>query len=238
MAEIEVTRAGAAAGVARDGRTGGPIVERTGFRLSWGAIFAGFVVATALQMVLTTLGAAIGLAAFDPGQGDSAAGLGIGAAVWFGLTALASMFIGGMTTGRMAGILTRGDGMIHGVVMWGLSLLLALYLGSVGVGRLLGGITGFVSQTASSAVGGAVSGAGAAAGGGVNVSESQQQQAQNTAQEAQAQIQQQAGQVQQRAGEVAGDAANVASKGAWTALLLMGLSVAAAAFGAGRTARE
>lgn len=233
MAEIDVTRT----------RAADPVIEHTGFRLSWGAIFAGFVVATALQMVLTTLGAAIGLAAFDPGQGDSATGLGIGAAVWFALTAIISMFIGGMTTGRMAGILTRGDGMIHGVVMWGVSLLLALYLGSVGVGRVLGGVTGFVSQTASSAVGGAVSGAGAAGGaaaaqGGVNVSESQQQQAEQAAQNAGQQIQQQAGQVSAQAGEVAGDAANVAAKGAWGALLLMGLSVAAAAFGAGSKARE
>lgn len=44
--------------------------------------------------------------------------------------------------------------------------------------------------------------------------------------------------LQQRAGQVAGEAANTASKAAWGALLLMGLSVAAAAFGAGRTARE
>ncbi len=156
--------------------------------------------------------------------------------------AIVSMFVGGMTTGRMAGILTRGDGMVHGVVMWGVSLLLALYLGSVGVGRVLGGVTGFVSQTTSQAVGGAVSGAGAAGGaaaaqGGVNVSEGQQQ-AQQAAQDAQQQVQQQAGQVRQQAGEVAGDAANVAAKGAWGALLLMGLSVAAAAFGAGMKARE
>ena len=241
MAEIDVTRAstsGTTAGVRRD-----PLVERTGFRLSWGGIFAGFVVATSLQMVLTTLGAAIGLAAFDLGQGDSAASLGIGAAIWFAVTALVSMFIGGQTAGKLAGVLTRGDGMLHGVVMWGLSLLLAIYLGSTGVGRVLGGVTSFLGQTASSAAGGAVSGAGAvgasaAQNGGLDVPEGQQQQAQNAAQNAQQQIQQRAPELQAKAGEIGDKAANTGAKAAWGALLVMGLSVAAAAFGAGSTARK
>lgn len=232
MAEIGVTRERAT--------VADVVYERTGFRLSWGAIFAGFVVATALQMVLTTLGAAIGLTAYDPGQGDSASALGIGAAVWFAATALISMFIGGQTTGRLAGILTRGDGMLHGVIMWALSLLFAIYLASTGVGRLLGGVTDIFARTASSVVGGAVGSAGelgaAAAQGDVNVDITQQQQ--NQAQSAAQDVQQQVSQVGQQAGEVAGDAANVASKAAWTALLVMGLSVAAAAFGAGSKARE
>jgi hypothetical protein len=115
MAEIDVTRP------RRDDRD--VLVERTGFRLSWGGIFAGFVVATALQMVFSTLGAAIGLTAFDPGQGDSARSLGIGVLVWFAVSAIISMWVGGTTTGRLAGVLTRGDGMLHGIVMWSLSLL-------------------------------------------------------------------------------------------------------------------
>jgi hypothetical protein len=243
MAEIDVTRRTAAAGTTTHAAHLDPVVERTGFRLSWGGIFAGFVVATALQMVLTTLGAAIGMAAFDPGQGDSAASLGIGAALWFAVTALISMFIGGMTCGKLAGILTRGDGMMHGVIMWGLSLLLAIYLGSTGAGKVLGGVTGFLGQTASSAVGGAVSGAGAvgasaAENGGIDVPQGAQQDAQAAAQSAQQQIQQQAPQVQARAEQVAGDAANTGAKAAWGALLVMGLSVAAAAFGAGSTARK
>lgn len=317
MAEIDVQR-----------RVRADEYERTGFRLSWGAVFAGFVVATALQMVLSTLGAAIGLVAFDPGQGDSGSGLGIGAAVWFAVTALVSMFIGGMTTGRLAGILTRGDGMIHGVIMWSLSLLLALYMGSVGLGRVLGGATSLLTSATSAAVGGVTSAAGsvgsevirqqsndgereldfdalqrevettleqtgnpalsadslgnqaqAAGQTATQTSASNQQVArevgdllrsragqvdreelvnviaartgrspeesgriadrvQSSVQSARGQLSQAAGQVQEKAGEAAGQAANVTSKALWGALLLMGLSVAAAAFGAARTARE
>jgi len=238
MAEIEVTRRSTAAGTTTHADA---VVERTGFRLSWGGIFAGFVVATALQMVLTVLGAAVGMAAFDPGQGDSAASLGIGVALWFAVTALVSMLIGGMTCGKLAGILTRGDGMLHGVIMWGLSLLLAVYLGSTGVGKVLGGITGFLGQTASSAVGGAVSGAGAmgataAENGGIDVPQGAQQDAQAAAQNAQQQLPQ--AQAQAQAGQAADKAANTGARAAWGALLVMGLSVAAAAFGAGSTARR
>lgn len=156
MAEIDVTRT--RAGV-EDG-----VVERTGFRLSWGGIFAGFVIATALQMVFTTLGAAIGLTAFDPGQGDSARALGIGVIVWFAVAALVSMWIGGMTTGRLAGVLTRGDGMLHGVVMWSLSLLLALYMGSVGFGRVMGGAVDLLTRTTAATAGAAVSTVGSVGG--------------------------------------------------------------------------
>lgn len=294
--------------------------ERTGFRLSWGAIFAGFVVATAIQMVLSVLGIAVGLTAFDPGQGDSAGGLGIGAAIWFVLTAVISLFVGGLTTGRLAGVLTPGDGRLHGVVMWSLSALLAVYFVSVGAGSLLGGAFNVLSRATAAAAGGVASSVGqlgAAAvnqAGGMDLGALQREiettlaqtgnpalqpdslgaqaeavQGQATsgtdnralAQELTERVRQTAGQVdredminvitartgmsraeaesaatriesaassarsqvssaaqdvQQQAGQAAGDAANVASKAAWAALLAMGLSVAAAAFGAGRTA--
>ena len=67
---------------------------RTAFRLSWGAVFAGLVVATVLQIVLTLLGTAVGLAAWDPGE--SARGLGLGAGIWAIFSILISLFMGGL----------------------------------------------------------------------------------------------------------------------------------------------
>lgn len=309
-------------GVAHRDRDEEVLVERTGFRLSWGAIFAGFIVATALQMVLSVLGIAVGFAAFDPGQGDSAGELGTGAALWFALTAIISLFVGGLTTGRLAGVLTRGDGRLHGVVVWGLSTLLAVYFASIGAGTLMGGAFDFAARTTSAVAGSAVGAVGqigsAAAGQAGNVDfqalqreietaleqtgnpalqpDSLQQQigaargqaaggadnealardlaervrqtagqvdrqdlvnvitartgmgqaeaeqlatrVESAAASAGSQVASAAENVQQQAGDVAGDAANVASKAAWAALLVMGLSLAAAVFGAGRTARD
>ena len=153
MTEIDVTRTTASRA---------PLLERTGFRLSWGAILAGVVVATALQVTLTVLGLAIGLGAWDPGDGMR--GFGIGAGVWVLLTALVTLFIGGMTAGRLAGVLTRGDGALHGIVLWGVSSLLAVWMAASGAGALLGGAFGVLGQTAAAATSGVVGAAGQVAG--------------------------------------------------------------------------
>ncbi len=60
----------------------------------------------------------------------------------------------------------------------------------------------------------------------------------NAAANARAQVSSTVQDVRQQAVEVADDAASAASKALWAALLIMGLSVAAATFGAGRTAPE
>ena len=144
-------------GVAREGREHDALIEHTGFRLSWGAIFAGFVIATVLQMALSLLGVGLGFLGWDPG--DPLRNLGIGAAIWFALTAIITMFIGGMTTGRLAGVLTRGDGALHGVVMWSLSTLLAIYLVSSGASYVLGGVFGFLTNAVTTTVGAVATGA-------------------------------------------------------------------------------
>ena len=51
-------------------------------RLSWGAISAGFVGAAVIQIVLSVLGLAISLSAFDPGR-NSFGGYGVGVTIWF-----------------------------------------------------------------------------------------------------------------------------------------------------------
>lgn len=147
-----------------------PVIERTGFRLSWGAVIAGMVIATVVHVVLTLLGLTIGLGVWD--SGDPVRDLGIGAGIWLLASAIIALFIGGLTTGRLAGVLTRGDGMLHGMLMWGLSTLLALWLVGSGVGALVGGtfnILGSTFGTAAQGVAGAVS-AGARQAGDVDMS--------------------------------------------------------------------
>ncbi len=121
-------------------------------RLSWGAIFAGLLVATALQLVFAVLGAAVGLAAWDT---DSGSVLGMGAAIWAAVTMLVALYIGGGTTGRLAGVLTRKDGMLHGILVWATSLLFAVLMISSGVKAMAGAtfsVFGSVAGVAASAV--------------------------------------------------------------------------------------
>lgn len=139
-----------------------PLIERTGFRLSWGAILAGMFVATALHMVLALIGTAIGFAAWDPGDRVDTLGGSLG--IWVVVSGIISLFVGGLTTGRLAGILTRGDGALHGVVLWSVSSLFVAWLVLSGLGTLLGGAFGILGQATSGVVSAAGSGVGQLAG--------------------------------------------------------------------------
>ena len=201
-------------------------------RVSWGAVFAGLVIATALQVVLTVLGAAIGLTALD--GPDSGRAFGIGAGIWALLVPIITLFIGGSMAGRLANLRDRADGFIHGALVWGLALLLATYLLGTGASRILGGTL----NLAGNLTGSAVSAAGSVASRS-DVDADAVAQARDRA-EAEARdrgitnqdARNKAAAIRESAGEVADTAQAVAAGGAWLALLALGLSLAAAAFGA------
>ena len=225
MAEINVQRSERVV----DGTTGwGGALSR----VSWGAVFAGLVIATALQVVLTVLGAAIGLTALD--GPDSARAFGIGAGLWALLVPLVTLFVGGMTAGRLANVRDRTDGFIHGSLVWGLSLLLATYLIGTGASRILGGtlnLAGNLTGTAVSAAGNVASRTDVDAGD-VRDAQARLEAAARERGLTEEQARSQVAEVRQSAGEIADQAQGVAAGGAWLALLALGLSLAAAAFGA------
>ncbi len=212
----------------------GTTADRPGVlsRVNWGAVFAGLVLATALQVVLTVLGAAIGLTALD--GADSGKAFGVGAGIWALLVPLVTLFVGGMTAGRLANVRERADGFIHGALVWGLSLLLATYLLGTGASRILGGTL----NLAGNLTGGAVSAAGnVASRPDLDAGDVQgvRDRAEAEARErgvTQQDVQNKVAEVRESAGDVADTAQAVAAGGAWVALLALGLSLAAAAFGA------
>jgi hypothetical protein len=138
--------------IAPGGVTGWPGYERRRFRVSWGAIFAGVVVAAATNIVLTVLGIAIGSTVWDRGEAES---IGIGAVVWTLISLLISLFVGGLTAGRMAGLLSRRDSRLHGIVMWSVFTLLMLWIMSMGLGTIAGSTFGFLGQAATTPATGA-----------------------------------------------------------------------------------
>jgi ElaB/YqjD/DUF883 family membrane-anchored ribosome-binding protein len=147
-------------GMARGPEVRDPMVEQTGFRLSWGAIVAGMLVATALHVALSLFGMAIGLDVYEPG--DRLRTLGGTLGIWVVVSGIIALFVGGLTTGRLAGILTRGDGALHGVVLWSLSTVLTAWLVASGLTTVVGGTFGMVERTTAAAAGGIASTIGAA----------------------------------------------------------------------------
>ena len=101
---------------------------KTPTRLSWGAVFAGVVIAVAVQLVLGILGAGIGLTMVDPVEGTTpgAAGFGIGAGIFWLITTVIALGAGGYAAARVAGVHDRFDALVHGLVVWGVTLILTL----------------------------------------------------------------------------------------------------------------
>ena len=154
--------------------------------VDWAAIIAGAVVASAIGVVFAGFGAALGLSALSPEEGEGSGTLSlILTGLWALVTILVSYGAGGYVAGRMR---RRFEGAtpdevsardaIHGMVVWGLGVLIGAWIaGSVlgtaanAVGNVVGGAAqavGSVVQGAGQAVGGAASAAAEAATGGEN----------------------------------------------------------------------
>ena len=113
-------------------------------RISWGAIFAGAIIALATQLVLTLIGTAVGLATLNPATGQNPTGttLGLGAAVWLAISSLVSLFLGGYVAGRLGGTF---NGWLHGLATWATVTMLTILLLTTAAGGLIGTASGLAN---------------------------------------------------------------------------------------------
>src|SRR4051812_24932438 len=132
------------------------VAPLSGFRISWGGIWAGVLTVMGTLLFLTTLGLAIGISAIDPRQTDAGT-FGTGAAIWSGLSLLIALFVGGMAATRLGMVFDRAAGAFEGALVWVLSFLIVLWLASSGVQLVASGISSLFSgigQTVGAAAGG------------------------------------------------------------------------------------
>lgn len=133
------------------------VAPLSGFRISWGGIWAGVLTVMGTLLFLTTLGLAVGVSAVDPGQTDAGT-VGTGAAVWSGLSLLVALFVGGMAATRLGMVFDRAAGAFEGALVWVLSFLIVLWLATSGVRLVASGISELFSgigQTVGSTISGA-----------------------------------------------------------------------------------
>lgn len=116
--------------------------------LSWSAIFGGVVAALGIWALLYAFGLAVGLSAINPNDPSSAKGSGIFGGVWGVFVPLVALFVGGGIAGRGAGLINRGGGAIHGLVVWGVTTLFGAFL----VGNLIMSTIGGLAQVGAGAV--------------------------------------------------------------------------------------
>ncbi|GAN77322.1 hypothetical protein [Acidisphaera rubrifaciens] len=120
-------------------------------RVSWPAIFAGVVLAVAVEAALGMLGAGIGLGLAAPAQNPDAATLGTGGAIWALASTVIALLAGSYAAARLAGIPTRFDGVLHGLVIWAVTLLFTAWLLTSAIGGVVGGAFSLLGHTLSSA---------------------------------------------------------------------------------------
>lgn len=116
-------------------------------RISWGGVLAGALAAITISFLLNLLGMGIGLNSIDP-MTDSQpfAGLGIGTIIWWVLSNLAALFVGGLIAARAAGLPSATDGGLHGFLAWGVYLVISVLFITSLTGSIFSGMGSLVSS--------------------------------------------------------------------------------------------
>lgn len=116
-------------------------------RVSWGAIFAGVVVALVIQLALGLLGIGIGFGTMNPAdEQNPVQTISIATGIWLIISTLIALFVGGWASGRLTGSPVENDGMWHGFVTWGLVTLFTFYLLTSAVGQVLNTTASAIGQ--------------------------------------------------------------------------------------------
>ncbi len=92
----------------------------------WSAIWGGVFVFAAIWTVFEVLGFAIFAGPHTLANPQS--GIGAGMAIWTIVLTIIAMYVAGLETGRLAGVVSRHNGLVHGMMMFGLSVVSAIVL--------------------------------------------------------------------------------------------------------------
>ena len=112
------------------------MASHTHRRISWAAIFGGVVLVVVVQLLLSTLGAGIGLGTVNMNAGTTpdAGNLGMGAGIWWVISSCIALFCGGYVAAWLVRFEVRFDGVLHGIIAWGIATLLTIYLLTSAIG--------------------------------------------------------------------------------------------------------
>jgi hypothetical protein len=195
-------------------------------RVKWSAVFAGWAVGLAIQMVLTLMGLGFGAWAIDIRESNPGQGIPIGAALWTGVSMLISAFAGGYVTSRLSGSYVRSDGIYHGIVVWGVNWLIFAWLTTTAMATIVGGafsVFGTTLQTLGQGVSSAASTAASKVGGNISLSTDDLRRQLESVLQATGKKELQPGEIQKDAGQAAaagksGQPLSQVSEGAWSEL--------------------
>ena len=111
-------------------------------RVRWGPILGGIAIAISTQLILSALGAAIGLSAGAGGANAGNVGLGVG--IWAIISLLIALFLGGWIMAMTCGPMNNKTALLNAAILWATTLALSSWL-------LVSGISGTFGVIASNA---------------------------------------------------------------------------------------
>jgi hypothetical protein len=127
-------------------------------RVSWGSVIAGVILSLVVYLILSVLGAAIGMSALSPlSRPNPLQGFGFASGAYLIVMTVIAVFIGSYFAGRCAPAL----GWLHGLLAWAVMILMIVYGTTSLVGSAVSA-AGSVAATGAT-VGAAASPSGAAA---------------------------------------------------------------------------
>ncbi|KAA0997453.1 hypothetical protein FVF58_49220 [Paraburkholderia panacisoli] len=126
-------------------------------RVSWGAVIAGVILSLTVYLILSVLGAAIGMSALSPlSRPNPLQGFGFGSGAYLIVMTVIAVFTGSYFAGRCAPVL----GWLHGLLAWAVMILVVVYSATSLVGSAVSA-AGSVASTGAT-VGAAANSSGAA----------------------------------------------------------------------------
>lgn len=114
------------------------VVVRENPAMRWGAVFAGWFVASGIAGLLYVFGLAVGFTAFDPYNAAlTHKAISGGAVAWMILTWGAALWIGGMFASWFDGRNDTEMGVVRGLAVWGLSVTATALLITSGLTHMM-----------------------------------------------------------------------------------------------------
>lgn len=120
--------------------------------ISWRAILAGVVSILSVMLLLNLIGLAVGFGSIEPTEeSNPLSGLGTGALIWWIVSCLIALFIGGYVAARVGVSFSNKSGIIQGIMTWALYTFISAWLLTSAVGSIISGVGNVVSSAVSSA---------------------------------------------------------------------------------------
>jgi hypothetical protein len=102
----------------------------------WGPIIAGIVITIATQLILSSLGVAIGLSAGAAGTDARTVSTGVG--IWAVISLLIALFVGGWIMAGTCGPMNKKTALLNGAILWAATLAVSGWLLASGVSGTFG----------------------------------------------------------------------------------------------------